>query len=95
MKLKEKYVSPRYKCQLFSKLNNISQISTVADYIVRFDELRLRCGLKEDPLSLLSRFVDGLRPDVQRDLRLNFPEILEDAYNKAQEIETLSNYSNF
>ena len=41
MKLKEKYVSPQYKCQLFSKLNNISQTFTVADYIADRKSTRL------------------------------------------------------
>ena len=95
MKFTEKYVSPQYKCQSFSKLKNISQTLNVVDQIVCFDEHRLIYGLTEDPWSLLSRFADGLYPDLQRNLRLNFHQTLEDAYHKTQEIKTLSKYYTF
>ncbi|KAF7810704.1 Transposon Ty3-I Gag-Pol polyprotein [Senna tora] len=93
MKLKEKYLPTHYRSQLMNQLLNLKQISNVTDYMTRFDELMLRCDIQEEQWVTVTRFVNGLRPEIQRELRLNFPESIEEAYHRALEVESLSRYT--
>ncbi|KAF7839637.1 putative mitochondrial protein [Senna tora] len=93
MKLKEKYLPTHYRSQLMNQLLNLKQISNVTDYMTRFDELMLRCDIQEEQWVTVTRFVNGLRPEIQRELRLNFPESVKEAYHRALEVESLSRYT--
>ena len=88
-KLKEKYVSVHYRNQLYDKFLNLRQTSNVPDYISQFNELLIRCDVNDEEWRILTKFVNGLKPHIQKELRLNFPESLEEAYHKALEIESL------
>lgn len=87
-KLKEKYLPTYYRSQLVEQLLNLRQsTSSVSDYLARFEELMLRCEIDEEPFITVSRFVNGLRVDIKREVTLYNPESLEEAYHKALEIE--------
>ena len=70
---------------------------SVAKYYVEFEEARLRCSEfhVEDQFSVCTRFVNGLRFDIQRMIRLHAPHIVEDAYQKALEVEKFNKPSSF
>ena len=89
-KLQEKYIPPSYKRQLFSNMVNLKQMTlSVAEYSAKFEEARLRCSEfhAEDQFAVCTRFVNGLRFDIQKMVKLHAPHIVEDAYQKDLEVE--------
>ena len=97
-KLQEKCIPPSYKSQLFSTMINLKQMTlSVAEYYAKFEEARLRCSEfhAEDQFSVCTRFVIGLRFDIQRMIRLHDPHIVDDAYQKALDFEKFNRPSSF
>ena len=97
-KLQEKYIPPSYKSQLFSTMIKLKQMTlSVAEYSAKFEEARLRCSEfhVEDQFVVCTRFVNGLRFDIQRIVRLHAPHTVEDAYQKALEVEKSNRPSSF
>ena len=97
-KLQEKYIPPSYHSQLFSTMINLKQMTlSVVEYSAKFEEARLRCSEfhAEDQFAICTRFVNGLRFDVQRMVKLQAPRTIEDAYQKALEVEKFNRPSSF
>ena len=97
-KLQEKYIPPSYKSQLFSTMINLKQMTlNVAEYSVKFKEARLRCSEfhVEDQYAICTHFVNGLRFDIQSIVKLHAPHIVDDAYQKALEVEKFNRSSSF
>ena len=97
-KLQEKYIPPSYKSQLFSTMINLKQMAlSVAKYSTKFEEARLRCSEfhAKDQFVVCTRFINGLRFDIQRMVRLHAPLTVEDTYQKALEVEKLNRPSSF
>ena len=96
-KLQEKYIPPSYKSQLFSTMINIKQMTlSVAAYSTKFEEARLRGSEfhDEDQFVVCTRFVNGLRFDIQRMVKLHAPHTIEDTYQKAL-VEKFNRSSSF
>ena len=84
-KLQEKYIPPSYKSQLFSNMISLKQITlSVAEYFAKFEEARLRCSEfhAENQFAVCTRFVNGLKFDIQKMVKLHTPHTMEDAYKK-------------
>ena len=97
-KLQEKYIAPSYKSQLFSNMINLKQMTlSVAEYSAKFEEVRLRCSEfhADDQFAICTRFVNGLRFEIQRRVKLHAPHIVEDAYQKALEVKKFNRPSSF
>ena len=97
-KLQEKYIPPSYKSQLFSTMINLKQMTlSVAEYSAKFEEVRLRCSEfhAKDQFAVCTRFVNGLRFDIQRMVRSHAPHMVEEAYQKALEVEKFNRPSSF
>lgn len=61
-----------YRSKSVEQLLNLRQsTSNVSDYLARFEELMLRCEIDEEPF--VSRFVNGLRVDIKREVILYNP----------------------
>ena len=98
VKLQEKYIPPSYKSKLFSNMINLKQMTlSVAEYSANFEEARLRCSQfhVEDQFVVCTRFVNGLRFDIQRMVKLYAPHIVDDAYQKALEVKKFNRPSSF
>ena len=70
----EKYIHPSYKSQLFSNMINLKQMTlSIVEYSAKFEEARLRCSEfhAEDQFVVGTRFVNGLRFDVQMMVKLH------------------------
>ena len=64
-KLKEKYLPKSYRNHLLDELHNLHQGNMfVQNNTVRFDDLTLRCDVKEDSYQIIYRFCSGLTYDV-------------------------------
>ncbi|XP_028790924.1 uncharacterized protein LOC114746810 [Neltuma alba] len=96
LKLKEKYVPVSHLSTLFNQLNSLKQgTSSAADYVSRYDDLLIHNDLNEPSFVVIERFISGLRDDIQRELRVNRPYTLEEAYHKAIDIDFLPKYPSF
>ena len=97
-KLQEKYIPPSYHSQLFSTMINLKQTTlSETEYSAKFEEARLRCSEfhAENQFSIRTRFVNGPRFDVQRMVKFHAPRTIEDAYQKALEVEKFNRPSSF
>ncbi|XP_073117835.1 uncharacterized protein [Elaeis guineensis] len=93
-KLREKYLPTSYQQRLLDQWQRFTQGNRlVIEYIARFDEYLMRCGVAEDRVVTLSRFRAGLREDIQRELFLREVTTLEQAYQLALDLERFSRYS--
>ena len=70
-------------------INLKQMILSVAEYSAKFEEARLRCSEfhVKDQFALYTRFVNGLRFDIQKIVKLHAPHTVEDEYKKALEVE--------
>ena len=66
---------------------------TVVEYIVRFDDLMIRCNIDEEPVATLARFRAGLRSEYQRELVLHEVTTLEKAYCYTTNMELYSSHA--
>jgi len=56
-KFKKKYLPPSYKDHLLDQLNNLRIDSmSVQDYMTKFNDVTLRCDVRENPQQTPSRF---------------------------------------
>ena len=97
-KLQEKYIPLSYKSQLFSNMINLKQMTlSVVEYSTKFEEARLKCSEfhAEDQFAIYTHFVNGLSFDIQRMVKLHAPHTIEDACEKALEVEKFNRPSSF
>ena len=77
---------------------NLKQMTlSVVEYFAKFEEARLRCSQfhDEDQFAIYTCFVNGLRFDIQRMVKLHAPHTVEDAYKNALEVEKFNRPSSF
>lgn len=70
-----KFVLPSYKQRLLDKYSGLTQgSSSVAEYMTQFDELSIRCDLREDQQAFDQTFQWALK--IKQDMRshLHYPE---------------------
>ena len=70
---------------------------SVAKYFAKFEEARFRCSEfhADDQFVVCIGFVNSLRFNIQRMVKLHDPHTIEDAYQKALEVEKLYRPSSF
>ena len=98
IKIARKIHSSIYRSQLFSNLINLKQMTlSVAEYSAKFEEARLRCSEfhVEDQFVVCTHFVNGLKFNIQTMVKLHAPHTVEDAYQKALEVEKFNRPSSF
>lgn len=65
-KLKENYLTSHHERQMLEQLSTLNQLSSsVTQCMDNFDNLILRCDLHEGLLTIVSRFINGLRQNVK------------------------------
>ena len=97
-KLQENYIPPSYKSQLFSNMINLKQMTlSVAEYSAKFEEVRFRRNEfhGEDQFAVCTRFVNGLKFNIQKMVNLHAPHTVDDTYKKALEVEKFNRLSSF
>ena len=70
------------------RLNN-----NVSDYYAQFEEIKLKCAIREEKWVTMTIFINGLRDDPKREVSLHHPESLMEVYQKALEIKKYKNPS--
>ncbi|CAL9029766.1 unnamed protein product [Prunus brigantina] len=89
LKLCEQYDPTFYLQQLFDQLWTISQgSSTVTEFHARFIKQKVHAGIREEPGTIVSCFIQCLHDDIKHEVCRFDPHCLEDAYCHALEDET-------
>ena len=83
-KLKDKFIPKDYQLNLFRNLHNMRHKGLpVKDYTEEFYKLNIRAGHRENDEEKVSRYINGLRYEIQDDISMMTVRIVEDAYQIA------------
>ncbi|KAF7144488.1 hypothetical protein RHSIM_Rhsim04G0004700 [Rhododendron simsii] len=92
-KLREKYMPSNYHEKLCEQLIELKQNNmSVAEYMQKFDELKMTSQVTEDSSQTLARFKAGLRSDIRRELLRQPLYSLEHAFQVALDMEEYLKY---
>jgi D-serine dehydratase len=87
-KLKVKFMPKDYQINLFRKLQNLRQKGmTVKEYTEDFYKLNIKTGQREKDEEKFSRYINGLRYEIQDDISMMSVRTVEDAYQFALKVE--------
>lgn len=88
LRLKRKYLPLHYEVGPFDDMNSLKQGGmTVAEYMNKFEELKIRCGGTESSAQALSRFRLGLRPEICKELMGRDIYTVDNAFQAALKFE--------
>jgi len=83
-KMKEKFIPRDYQITLFRRMQNLRQkLMTVKEYTEEFYRLNIRAGHRESDDEKVSRYMNGLRYDIQDEMSMMTIRTVEDAYHMA------------
>jgi hypothetical protein len=87
-KMKAKFMPKDYQINLFRKLQNLRQKGmTVKEYTEEFYKLNIRTGQREKDEEKVSRYINGLRYEIQDEINMMSVRTVEDAYQIALKAE--------
>jgi hypothetical protein len=87
-KLKEKFIPKDYQISLFRRMQNLRQRGlTVKEYTEEFYKLNIRAGQRERDEEKVSRYINGLRYDIQDEISMATVRTVEDVYQMALKAE--------
>lgn len=90
-RLQEKYLSQSYRGNLLDQWNALTQGNRpMTEYVAQFDEFRMKCQVVEDEVMTLSRFRQGLRDELRRELVLRGVTTLDHAYSFVRDYELVT-----
>lgn len=95
-RLREKYMPQNYEDRLCEQLVNLKQgTMTMAEYMQKFDELKTRSQIVEDPRHSLARFKSSLRFEIRKEMLRYTPYSVENAFQIALDLEEYMNVANY
>jgi hypothetical protein len=87
-KMKVKFIPRDYQITLFRRMRNLRQkLMTVKEYTEEFYRLNIRAGHRESDDEKVSRYMTGLRYDIQDKMSMVTIRMVEDAYQMALKAE--------
>jgi hypothetical protein len=87
-KMKAKFIPRDYQITLFRRMQNLRQkLMTVKEYTEEFYKLNIRVGHQESDDEKVSRYMNGLRYDIQDEMSMVTIRTMEDAYQMALKAE--------
>lgn len=79
-KMKSKFLPKDYQLALYRQMQNLKQkLLTVREYIEEFYKVNLRAGYVEDTPEKTTRYINGLRLDIQDEINMLSPKTIEEA----------------
>jgi hypothetical protein len=70
-KMKAKFIPRNYQITLFRRMQNLRQkMMTVKEYTEEFYQLNIRAGHRESDDEKVARYMNGLRYDIQDEMRM-------------------------
>jgi hypothetical protein len=92
-KMKAKFIPKDDQISLFRRMQNLRQkLMTVKEYTEEFYQLNIRAGHHENNDEKVSRYMNGLRYEIQDELNLATIRTVEDAYQLALKDEEKLSY---
>jgi hypothetical protein len=80
-KLRGKFLPQDYQLSLFRQMQNLRQrLMSVREYTKEFYKVNIRAGYVEDTAEKISRYMNGLRMDIQDEISMLTPRKVEEAY---------------
>lgn len=87
-KIKGNFLSSDYASQMFKKLQGLKQKEMdVKSYIEEFYRLSIRAGHMEDEVEKIARYLSELRFNIQDELTLENPRMVEECYQMTRRAE--------
>jgi hypothetical protein len=82
-KIKRKFMPKDYQLILFIQLQNLRKKGMeIKEYTDEFYRLSIRVGYRKGDVERVSRYIDGMRYDIQDDISLLNIKIVEDSYQE-------------
>jgi uncharacterized protein YjbK len=86
--LKVKFIPRDYQVTLFRRMKNLRhKLMIVKEYTEEFYKLNIRVGHRESDDEKVSRYMNGLRYDIQDEMSMVTIRTVEDAYHMALKYE--------
>jgi hypothetical protein len=83
-KMKAKFIPKDYQITLFQRMQNLRQkLMSVKEYTEEFYKINIREGHRESDDEKVSRYMNGLRYDIQDKMSMMIIWNVEDAYQMA------------
>jgi hypothetical protein len=83
-KLKAKFIPKDYQINLFRRLQNLRHKGlSVKEYTEEFYRLNIRAGHRESDEEKVSRYINGLRYEIQEEINMMTMRMVEDSYQSA------------
>ena len=80
-KLRGKFFPSDYQLSLFRKMLNLrKRLMTVKEYTEEFYKVSIRAGQIQDIAKNISRYINGLRMEIQDEISILYPRTVEEAY---------------
>ena len=90
-KLKAKFIFEDYRINIYKRLQNLKQRGlSVKEYTEEFYRLNIRVGQKENEDEKTTRYINGLRYEIQEEISMMSISKFKDAYQ-----ESLKDEENF
>jgi hypothetical protein len=87
-KMKAKFIPKDYQITLFRRMQNLRQkLMSVKEYTEEFYKINIRAGHRESDDEKVSRYMNGLRYDIQDEMSMMTLQTVEDAYQMALKAE--------
>jgi hypothetical protein len=87
-KMKAKFTPKYYQINLFKKMQNLRQKGMIVkEHIEEFYRLNIKTGQRERDQEKVSRYINGLRYEIQDELNMMSVKTVEDAYQFALKVE--------
>ena len=82
VKLRGKFLPQYYQHSLFIQMQNLRQrLMFVREYTEEFYRVNIRAGYVQDIVGKVSKYMNGLRMDIQDEIILLTPRTVEEAYH--------------
>ena len=87
-KMRGKFLPKDYQLGLYRQMQNLKQrLLTVREYTEEFYKVKLRVGCIEGTSKKTTRYINGLRMDIQEEMSMLSPSAMEEAYQYALRAE--------
>ena len=86
--MRAKFLPKDYQLIMYRQVHNLRQrLLTVRECIEEFYKVNLRTGYVEESAEKATRYVNGLRMDIQEEISMISPRTMEEVYQCALRVE--------
>ena len=86
--MKERFMPPYYKEEIFNKLQRLTQGNkSVEEYVQEMEVILMKVEVEEPPMATMARFLNGLNREIQVVVEMHHYETLEDLIHQATKVE--------